>query len=274
MFEFKNKEQPLPTTRLELLKDTLKYRLFEIILVSIYMFIFILPLIIWFIFIGYSKFNEPNLYNSLLQYGVAIPLIMIFGLGASGAFYLFKKICFQEGESINHDFFLGIKNNYKTFLLIYFFLGLFYMLLHVGLMIVSSSSINEYVKGILDGLLYVAFFFILFVSFFMQTQTIIYSASFLQLFTNSLKFTFGMILKNIVIFITILLPFFVFEFVPFNIAQWISLGVEGIFYFGFSNFVFSLYSNYVFDLTLNKNYPENIRKGLAKENEENNIDNK
>lgn len=274
MFSFKNKEQPLPTTRFELLKDTLKYRLFEIILVSIYMFIFILPLIIWFIFIGYSQFKEPNIFNSLLQYGVAIPLIMIFGLGASGALYLFKKVCFQEGESINHDFFLGIKKNYMMFLLIYFFIGIFYMLLHLGLMIISSSSsINDYVKGMLDGFLYIAFFFILFISFFIQTQTVLYQASFTQLLVNSIKFSFGMILKNIGVFVIVQIPFFVFEFVPFNIAQWISLGVEGVFYFGFSFFILSLYSNHVFDLTINKKFPENIRKGLANETKEDNIDN-
>lgn len=270
MFHFKNKEMPLPTNRFQLLGDVLRYRLFEVILLSVYMFLFLLPSLIWLIFSGYLFSNVENhtIYEVILTNGVNIIFLMIFGLGCSGAFYFLKKVCFQEGESINADFFLGIKKNWKMFLFIYFLIGLTYFLLEIGVAYLNyEPNIDSILKGVLEGIMYAGFILFMMVYFFMQTQTILYNATVGQLFRNALKFTFGSFLKNLGIFAILLLPFFLFEFVPsingMDIFQYASIGLEAVFYFGFSYLVFSLYSNHVFDMTINKNYPENIRKGLA-----------
>lgn len=278
MFKFKNKEMPLPTNRFELLGDVLRYRLFEIMLLSIYMFLFLLPSLLWLIFSGYLFANVENhtIYEVILVNGVNIIFLMIFGIGCSGAFYFLKRVSFQEGESINSDFFIGIKKNRKMFLFIYFLIGLSYFLLEVAVAYINyEPNMNNILKGALEGILYAGFIIFMMIYFFMQTQTILYNATISQLFFNSIKFTFGMFLKNLGIFAILLLPFFLFEFVPsingIDIFQFAVIGVEAVFYFGFSFLVFSLYSNHVFDLSINKNYPENIRKGLA--NNDKNISN-
>lgn len=271
--KFKNKEMPLPSNRFEMLRDILKYRLFDIILLSIYMFLFMLPSILWTIFGGYlfSNVETHSIYEVILINGINIIFIMIFGLGSAGSFYVLKKICFQEGESINHDFIVGIKKNWKMFLLIYFFIGLIYFLLEVGIATISSyESLDGITIGAIQGIMYGIFIIFMMIFFFMQTQTIIYVANFTQLFINGVKFTFGMFLKNIGIFFILLLPLFIFELVPsiggIDYFQYTMIILEAVFYFGFSFCIFSLYSNHVFDLSLNKEYSELYRKGLVKEN--------
>lgn len=278
MFKFKNKEMPLPTNRFELLGDVLRYRMFEIILLSIYMFLFLVPSLLWLIFSGYLFSNVENhtIYEVILTNGVNIIFIMIFGLGCGGAFYFLKKVSFQEGESINSDFFMGIKKNWKMFLFIYFLIGLTYAFLEIGVAYINyEPNMDNILKGVLEGILYAGFILFMMIFFFMQTQTILYSATISQLFLNAIKFTFGSFLKNLGIFFILLLPLFLFEFIPslngVDYFQYVSIVLEGIFYFGFSYLVFSLYSNHVFDLTINKKYPENIRKGLA--NNDKNISN-
>jgi len=274
MKQFSNHELPLPTNRFQLLKDIIRYRFFEIVLLSVYVFIFFLPSLIWLIFSSYIFIGNENhtIYEIIFIQGINIIFIMIYGLGVCGALYVAKKISFQEGESINHDFFYGIRKNYKMFLLIYFLIGLSYFLLEVGVSTIDNlTNIDEIGKGAIEGFLYAAFIIFIMIFFFMQTQTILFEASLFQLFRNGLKFTFGMFLKNLGIFALILWPFFIYEFVPnINGISYFQYGVvafEAIFYFGFSFIVFSLYSNHVFDLTINKNqFPQNIRKGLADEN--------
>lgn len=274
MWKFKNKETPLPTTRPQLLKDTLKYRFFEIVLLSIYCFLFLIPSIVWLIFAGYLFMNAKThtIYEIMFIQGINIPLIMILGLGASGCFYVTKKISFQEGESINHDFFYGIRKNFKIFLLIYFFIGVFYFLLETAVYMINNyEGWSPILKGALEGIMYAIFIIFIMILFFMQTQTILYNATFVQLFKNALKFTFGSFLKNLGIFSILLLPFFIYEFVPsinnVDYFQYAMFGLEGVFYFGFSFLIFTLYSNSIFDMTINKNqFPEYVRKGLSDDN--------
>lgn len=274
MWQFKNKETPLPTTRPQLLKDTLRYRFFEIVLLSIYCFLFLIPSIVWLIFGGYLFINAKThtIYEIMFIQGINIPLIMIFGIGVAGCFYVTKKISFQEGESINHDFFYGIRKNFKMFLLIYFIIGFLYFLLETGVYLINNyEGWNSILKGALEGIMYGIFILFIMILFFMQTQTILYNATFTQLFKNALKFTFGSFLKNLGIFAILLFPFFIYEFVPainnINYFQYAMFGLEGVFYFGFSFLIFTLYSNSIFDVTINKNqFPEYIRKGLNDEN--------
>lgn len=276
MFNFKNKPTPLPRNRIELLKDTLKYRLFELIVLSIYGFIFCLPSIIWLIFANYYFQGNNNIYVVIFINLINIIFIMIFGLAKGGIYYVCKKISFQEGENINQDFFLGIKKNYPMFLKIYFMIGLVYFFLQVALAIsLNINGLESSTRGIIQGFIYTGFIIFIMIFDFMQTQTILYKGNFFCLFKNGLKFTFGMIKTNIPIFILMLFTFFIFELTPtIDGIYYFQYGVilfNGVFYFSFSSLIFSLYSNYVYDLTINKKqFKEYIKKGLQKD-ENNNL---
>ncbi len=271
----KDKQINTPTNRMALLKDRLKTRFWDFITVSLLVTIFLVPLIVWNMSLTYSDtftINDDNfLFTGLIVYAPYILFIMIFGLGVVGALYYSKRLAFGEGANPVKDFFYGIKVNLKPSLLGFFLLGLIYFLLSYGkIIIIYSGGLNDILKGVIVGLLYVAFLFLFLIISFYLTQNIIYRATIRQFFSNAIRFTFGMVGWNMLILLVILFPFFIYEFVPFALARYIAMALSALFYFEFSIFVFTIYSHSIFDLTINDDYPEIYRKGLTKE--ENNND--
>lgn len=267
-----DKDIKLPDNRFELLKDRLKTRFFDFMLVSLLIFIFLVPYIVWIILINNSSFFIPSEDNylliSLIAYLPYIPLMMIFGLGISGALYYSKRLAFGEGANATKDFFYGIAKNIKSSLFAFFFVGLFYFLLSFGKIVILYSSLNDLLKGSLIGLMYVGFILLMMVLAFYLTQSILYVGKISQLMGNAIKFTFGMFGWNLLIFMIVLLPFVVIEvasYLPsaFYLIEYIFLFICALFYFEFEVFIFSIYSHAIFDLTINDDYPEIYRKGLS-----------
>ena len=263
-----------PRNRFELLKDRLKTRFFDFMLVSLLMGIFLIPYVVWIIVINNSSTlvaTEDNyLMMALISYAPFIFTSMIFGLGVMGALYYSKRLAFGEGANAYKDFFYGIGTNVKPGLLGFFIIGLFYFLLSFGkVVIMYSQSINPLLKGVFIGFMYVGFILITMIVGFYLTQSVLYTGKTSQLMSNSLKFTFGMFGWNLLIFLVILLPLILIELVSylnpvFFLIEYIMLGICILFYFEFEVFVFSIYSHAIFDLTINNDYPEIYRKGLTK----------
>ena len=109
----------LPSNRIELLKDRLKTRFFDFMLVSLLMSIFLIPYLVWIILINNSKAfiitSENYLFISLIAYAPYILTSMIFGLGVVGALYYSKRLAFNEGANASKDFFYGISKNILVF---------------------------------------------------------------------------------------------------------------------------------------------------------------
>lgn len=260
----------LPKTRFALLKDRLKRRFFDFILLSLLTTVFLIPLVVWMIVVNYvliSQVNNDNyLFMTLLIYLPYIPFGMVFGLGVSGALYYCKRLAWGEGSNAATDFFYGLRKNIKFSLIGFLIIFTAYALLKIGSMLLAFASDNNILNMVTLGIMYVAFLLIFMITSFTLTQGIIYQGSFRQLFANGMRFTIGMFGWNLLIFSLVLLPFFAYEFIPFPIAQYVSIAVSGLFYFAFSFFVFTIYSHSIFDLTINDDYPEIYRKGLVKEN--------
>ena len=266
-------ELKLPENRFELLKDRLKTRFFDFMLVSLLMGIFLVPYVVWVVLLNNTPFFVPSQENyllvSLIAYSPYIVLSMIFGLGVVGAMYYSKRLAFNEGANATKDFFYGISKNFKAALLGFFILGLFYFILSYAKVVIGfNQSFSGPVKGVLIGLMYVGFIIITMIVGFYLTQSILYTGKTSQLMLNGVKFTFGMFGWNLLIFLIILLPLFVIELtsylpVAFYLIQYIFLFVCVLFYFEFEVFVFSVYSHAIFDLTINDDYPEIYRKGLT-----------
>ena len=263
-----------PRNRFELLKDRLKTRFFDFMLVSLLMGIFLIPYVVWIIVINnasaFTVTEENYLVMALIAYAPYIITSMIFGLGVVGAMYYSKRLAFGEGANAYKDFFYGIGKNLKSGLLGFFIIGLFYFLLSFGkVVIIYSQSLNPLLKGMLIGLMYVGFILITMIVGFYLTQSILYTGKTSQLMSNAIKFTFGMFGWNLLIFLMLLLPLILIELVSylnpvFFLIEYIMLGICILFYFEFEVFVFSIYSHAIFDLTINDDYPEIYRKGLAK----------
>ena len=250
-------------TRKALLKNILRYRFLDIITCSLCISLFLIPNILFNIFVGNTFLNQDYLLNVILVYAIKIILIMIFGVGISGAFYFFKKLVFSEGASVRKDYFEGIRKNLKQFLIIYFWIGLLYGILHVNIAILAHSNIDNNLSIIIIGIMYLIFGLFLIISIFMQTQSVIYVATTYQLFKNALKFTIGKILINIILLIALLFPLLLIEFIGGSTIYYISIIILIFGYIGFSVLVYTLYSYSIFDQTINKSYyPELIRRGL------------
>ena len=261
-----------PETRFQLLGDRLKTRFFDFMLVSLLMGLFLIPYVVWIVLINNSTAFIPTeenyLLTSLMAYAPYIPLAMIFGLGVVGALYYSKRLAFGEGANASKDFFYGIGKNIKPALLGFFIIGLMYFALSYGKVIIMFSELTPILKGVLIGLMYVAFMVISMVIAFYLTQSVLYVGTTGQLMMNAVKFTFGMFGWNLLMFLIVLLPFIVIEvtsYLPANLflIQYIFLAVCILFYFEFEVFVFSIYSHAIFDLTINDDYPEIYRKGLT-----------
>ena len=266
-------ELKTPENRFQLLKDRLKTRFFDFMLVSLLVGVFLIPFAVWIVVINNSSafiVNEENyLLVSLIAYAPYIPLMMILGLGVVGALYYSKRLAFGEGANATKDFFYGIGKNIKPALLGFFIIGLFLFLLSYGkIIIIFNADLNDLSKGILIGLMYVGFIIIAMIVGFYLTQSVIYLGKTSQLLMNAIKFTFGMFGWNLLMFLIILLPFIVSEvvsYLPANLflIEYIFLFICVLFYFEFEIFVFSIYSHSIFDLSINDDYPEIYRKGLT-----------
>ena len=273
-----NKNLKTPSNRFELLGDRLKTRFLDFMWISILMGLFLLPHVVWTIFINNSPAFKPNeddyLLISLLAYLPYILTIMIFGTGMMGALYYSKRLAFNEGANASKDFFYGIGQNFRAGLLGFFIIGLFYFLLSYSkIVIISTDVINSFTKGIFIGLMYVGFILITMIVGFYLTQSVLYTGRTSQLMMNSIKFSFGMFGWNLLIMLIVLFPFIIGEvvsYLPTNIyfLNYINILICIFFYLGFEVFVFSIYSHAIFDLTINDDYPEIYRKGLTKEDNE------
>lgn len=262
-----------PSNRFELLKDRLKTRFLDFVLVSLLVGLFFVPFAFWIVFINTAKFFAATADNylliSLFAYLPYIPLLMIAGLGIVGALYYSKRLAFGEGANAHKDFFYGISKNIKPALLGFFIIGLFYFLLcYSKVIIINNTGLNPLLKGSLLGLLYVGFLLVFMIVAFYLTQSVLYIGKARQLIGNAMRFTFGMFGWNILIFLLVLLPFIVFEVVSYLPSQfflivYIFFFVCVLFYFEFEIFAFSIYSHSLFDLTINDDYPEIYRKGLT-----------
>lgn len=257
----------MPFSRWQLLKETLRYRFWDLVAVSLLTFVFWIPVFLWLVFCSLGGFLDfANLYSVGLTYGVAIPFLGVASFGMAGLFYFSKKLAWGEGASLPSDFFEGIKKNGWSFFAIYVAIGLLYALLRMDICVLQYSGIvSGWAVLVAEGISYAAFFFFLLALFFTQTETVIYTGSLWRLFWNGIRLFLGAFLTNIPVFIAFFAFFLVFDFVPVFGASLACLGAEGIFYFGFSGFFFTIYSDSLFDRSINlRQYPEILRKGLRK----------
>lgn len=262
-------DHPLPSSRWILLGDTLRYRFWDVVGASILAGVFFVPFFAWLMFVYLTGRADPsNFFSILMTYLVAVPLLMIGGLGEAGLSYFFKKLVWGQGASLSGDFFEGIAKNFKTFLGVFLGIGLLYLLLKLDLVSLSISTLPGAAKAALEGASYALFFILLMPFLFLMSETVIYEGGFFSLLSNGFRFTFGAILLNIPLIGAYLLPFIILEFIPYIAAIVTSYLFATIFYFAFASLFFTLYSHSLFDRSINKDhYPEIIRKGLAKTNE-------
>ncbi|MBQ6730756.1 MAG: hypothetical protein IJR08_02490 [Bacilli bacterium] len=265
----------LPHNRKEAFFDLLKNRKMTMFVLSCYVFMFFIPLAVDLFLFNYlesmaiASGKSEDLFSWVFySMAIMVPCMMIGFLGFAGAFYVAKKMVWQDGISVAVDFFNGIKDNWKRAVLNGLLFGLFLFGLVVGgsyLYIYSPASPIWCGVGI--GALILLFLVFGMVVALNLTQDVYYSNGIFATLKNSFCFLGLLNWKVIVLFI--LSTGAVFTLCCFNM---ITLAI-GMFLFAILNSVviilYTLISHSAFDKYINKeHYPDMVGKGLYKKLED------
>ena len=277
---FKRKEKPisdnealksLPHNRKEVFFDLLKHRKMALFALSCFTFMFFIPLAVDLFIFNYLESaaiasDKQEYLFSLIFYSmlIMIPCMIIGFLGLAGAFFTAKKMVWQEGTMLAHDFFQGIKENWAIALLNGFLFALVTFALVIGgSYFIIYSPFAPIWCGVGIGaliLMFIVFGIIVALNF---TQAVYYQNSIFATLKNSFSFMGLLHWKTLVLFL--LSTGAVFTLCCFNM---ITLGI-GLFLFAILNslvvVIYTLLSHSAFDRYINKeHYPDMVGKGLYK----------
>ena len=262
----------LPHNRKEAFFDLLRYRKMALFSLSCFTFMFFIPLAVDLFYFNFLESvalaNEKYDYLfSLIFYSMLImlPCMMIGFLGMVGAFYVAKKMVWQEGTMIAVDFFQGIKENWKHAILNGVIFGLALCGLIIGgTYLMLYAPIHAVVKGIGLGALILFFLVFGMVTVTNFTQCVYYENSYFITLKNSFSF---LGLLNWKLLVTYLLTTGVV--VTLGLFNLITLSI-GLLLFAITNslvvIIYTLISHSAFDKYINKeHYPDMVNKGLYKD---------
>ena len=268
-------KQSLPTNRKEVFFDLLKYRKMSLFALSCYTFMFFIPLAVDLFYFNYLESmaivaDKFEYLFSLIFYSMLImlPCMVIGFIGLAGAFYVAKKMVWQEGISLASDFFKGIKENWKHAVIN----GVIFGLVLFGLIVGGSylyiyAQVAPVVKGIGLGALILLFLMFGMVIALNFTQGVYYENPYGVTLKNS--FSFLGLLNWKVFLIYLLSTGLVVTLGLFNL---LTLAI-GLILFAVLNSVvivlYTLVSHSAFDKYINKeHYPDMVGKGLYKNDKE------
>ena len=186
-------KRSLPRNRKEVFFDFLKYRKMALFTLSCFTFMFFIPLAIDLFYFNFLESiamanDKYNYLFSLIFYSmlIMIPCMIIGFLGFSGAFYVAKKMVWQEGVMVAPDFFQGIKENWKHGLLN----GLLFSVILFGFVVGGSYLLINFNaapiwSGVGIGALIVFFLLFGMVVALNNTQDVYYTNTFLTTTKNS-----------------------------------------------------------------------------------------
>ncbi len=268
-------KQSLPTNRKEVFFDLLKYRKMSLFALSCYAFMFFIPLAVDLFYFNYLESmaivaDKFEYLFSLIFYSMLImlPCMVIGFIGLAGAFYVAKKMVWQEGISLASDFFKGIKENWKHAVIN----GVIFGLVLFGLIVGGSylyiyAQVAPVVKGIGLGALILLFLMFGMVIALNFTQGVYYENPYGVTLKNSFSF---LGLLNWKVFLIYLLSTGVV--VTLGLFNLLTLAI-GLILFAVLNSVvivlYTLVSHSAFDKYINKeHYPDMVGKGLYKNDKE------
>ena len=145
-------KRALPKNRKEVFFDLLKHRKMTLFSLSCFTFMFFIPLAVDLFYFNFLESaaisaNKPEYLFSLFFYSmlIMIPCMIIGFIGFAGAFYVIKKLVWQEGIMLASDFFQGIKENWKHTLIngVLFSIFLFGLVIGSTYLIIYSSPGSE-----------------------------------------------------------------------------------------------------------------------------------
>ena len=265
----------LPHSRKEVFFDLLRHRKMTLFSLSCFTFMFFIPLAVDLFYFNFLEMaaiatEKYEYLFSLVFYSMVImlPCMIIGFIGLAGAFYVAKRLVWQESTSLAVDFFYGIKENWKHALVngIIFGITLFGLIVGGSYLLIYSPTAPIWC-GIGIGALILLFIVLGMVNALTFTQDVYYSNPFMTTVKNAFSF---MGLLNWRVLVTFLLTTGLV--VGLGCINFVTLAI-GMVLFAFLNsaviIIYTLMSHEVFDKYINKDYyPDMVGKGLYKTDKE------
>lgn len=168
----------LPSTRKEQFFDLLRHRFFFLLGLGVILFLFFIPFFASIIYkdlailgINQSNMEESEKSSSLLFISLLFSFLtilgsLIFSIGLAGVMKLLKQLIYDEPIFFKDDFFLGIKENFKYYLLLSLFFGLLNLLSNTISILFDNILL---IKIIFPALNFALFYPVIFVAFFLAS---------------------------------------------------------------------------------------------------------
>lgn len=273
----------LPSNRWELFWDILKNNFGKMVLINLMICVFCIPVVLVFFFrhvlqinlgtqypfshgfgVGYqapidlSSMPESIAFNSNLMSFLLMPIAMCFlAIGLSGGAYIMRNLVWTEGIFVANDFWKGIKQNFKTILII---CALYSIVFYLSVCTISFFNLWIATSVKLSWLLWVGKIACIIVlilysimSLHMVTMTVTYQTTFKQLLKNSFYTTFALLIHNVIFIVLGLVPCLLLLLGSFFYA----LGIVIVILFAFSFFllVWTNYCQWIYDRYINDKVP-------------------
>ncbi|MCQ2589550.1 MAG: DUF624 domain-containing protein [Treponema sp.] len=264
----------LPKNRKEVFKTCYKLFFKKILLIGFLLLLFSLPLLITSFVCDYLSIGLKELYLSssltqteyqknlfwLRMIGSCIGIIgvIILAIGISGAMRVIRQMVWDEPIFLISDFFEGIRQNFKTYLII----GLFMGLINIYNIFVFSVDLNIVILQYVPIGIQITFLFPIFM--YVSSLSIVYKNSFKGMLKNGFIFTIKKFPLTLV-FSFFLCCFLSAHLISYIVIKYAILIISTIFVLPLFIILWVLFSFSVFDKYINNvNHPEIYEKGIYK----------
>ena len=271
----------LPVTRRDQFAKTYRFNLTFIIKLSLLTSIFFVLPAVWLFFSSLieggilSKYQDDVTmqWMNLLMYRrfaslSIIPCMLIVSIGLAGAFYVMKRFIENQGVILIQDFFIGIKDNVKRYLLITLIYSSVISILFVGANMFNGADQSMYYLAFLIFAILVTI--ILSIGYLYSLNIhISYEASLWECVYKGLLFSIKRIGLNLLMILCSVFIFLVAYFLNVYLLNnnpiiiWIDISVFFLIGLGHSILIISLFIKNSFDKDINKKqFPEHYHQGL------------
>ena len=262
--QFDFTEEYAPHNRKQVFFDCCKVRFLLLFELGALCLLFLLPLL----FVSFLEDTnltallssaEPDieLYTAttVLFSMVKIPCFFLFGIGLGGVIRIIRQLIWGEGIFFWEDFFLGVKQNWKTYGLIFLLFG--FAASGNAILAAAESKTLGYVFFAVCAMLVVP------VGIWMLLQTCVYDMKFMDRFHNALRFYLLTFPKTLVLLIATF-ALLALSMIPILLVKYVAILAAVLFLMVPLCMAWLLFACSAFDKHINeKAYPELLNKGLA-----------
>lgn len=271
-------EEDLPVNRKQVFFRSFRNEYPIILLVSVFMTLLAVPVfaVIFTALVRITELSAADITvreNVLALYEVrlwmymwCVPAMAVFAIGASGGFYVTRRLVWNQEVKFFRDFGRGIKENILQFEIV----TLVFSLFAFGVCYACDLlNLNLNLGGFYPFLLVIQVFLLLLALAFMLFQyceIVVYKSSVFKQIKNSMLLTLGSFPMTVLTLLGVLLPLLLlllFMYLQIIVLLIILSTAMVLIGFGYSVLMFTLHCHNVFDRHVNKqNFPDIYRKGL------------